>query len=163
MQISDVAFLPMLLKNIKLVLISLWPARLCAFWVEEVGQVLTAAMCMYNTHLQTHNEKYQEVEYLQLLLSSCALRTGIVHCTSKDFVTSPVHVVKNFLFVLLACPWSWSPMLLVQGRQGQIFSYSDRNCLYRLQKCENLFFICNWNRYFRNVLKWKGFFFKGRF
>lgn len=120
-------------------------------------------MCMCNTHLQTHITKYQKVVHLQLLLSSCALCTGIVYCTSKDFVTNPFHIVKNFLFVLLVCPWSWSPILLVQGSQGQIFSYSDRNCLYRLWKCENLFFICNWNRYFRNVLKWKGFFLKADF
>ena len=66
--------------------------------------MLTAAVCRFNTHLQTHNEKYQEVVHLQLLLPSCALHTVIMYCTFRDFVTSPFHVVKNFLFVLLVCP-----------------------------------------------------------
>lgn len=66
MQISDVAFLPMSKKHIKLASISLRPARLCAFWIEEVGQVLTAAACMCNIHLQIHNEKYQKAAHLQL-------------------------------------------------------------------------------------------------
>lgn len=152
------SFLSYVIEKYKVSVNDLWSARLCTFWAEEVGKclLLLCACIICSSRLIVKNTKKQYTFSSYYLPVLSTLASFIV--LPSILLPVPFMLLTSFLSFKFV-PEAEVPILLVQGKQGQVISYSDRNCLYLLRKCENLFFICSWNRYFRNVLNGRDFFF----